>query len=179
MEPNPYKAPRPSGQLARRAGKGKVGLGVMLLLTPPAMVIAVMGSCAAAMTVDGRWRTWVFFGLSFAALIAALVTIQLLTNRAAQNPSGRRALARILWSTPIVVGISWAVGLGCAIVVYLAVGSSLARRIGPDDAARAAKVPAAIVFWCVPAISLVLMLLRAWIVGKGHSSSQSASPDEH
>src|SRR5689334_4018525 len=74
MDANPYESPQVEHPLERsQLFKRGVGLAAILLLTPPAMIIAVFTCCSV-----GRWfpggpqLLLVYFGIPFAILVGLM-----------------------------------------------------------------------------------------------------------
>ncbi len=115
-EPNPYEAPQAAeplsvGTAAKRAG----GIGLILLLTPPAVFIAFGGSCAAALltpdvsspSIGYAIGFLMFLGIPWGVLVAMTSWAAWRHYRSTESHE-RRGRITILLLTPIVVaGAIW------------------------------------------------------------------------
>lgn len=149
MEPNPYESPKTDQPLQRQqvakreqVAKRAVAYAAILLLTPPAMVVAVWTCCSVGPIDDeqGLVVLWIPFGLLIALMIAAAVVYR--PNHPTSKSDGPRVIA--LLTTPICVGLAAGVGFWWAALNY---GNQLAMGVA---------------FFFPPAITLLAMLFLAW-----------------
>jgi hypothetical protein len=178
MEPKPYRAPEETKPLANLAvTKRAIGLAVTLLLTPPALAIAVIGSCKIAEAVPGDLGLFIVLGGPFAALCAVLMSILATSNRLVENREREIAVDRILSATPIAVGLCYVVGWVIGIVVFFVVSDVYVRRgLNPDDSQLTGMKAAKFAFWVPPGIALVVMLSQAWIAATRPGPTKSETP---
>jgi hypothetical protein len=160
-DPNPYEPPREPesltiGQSVRRG----IGVGAILLLTPPAMVIAVIACCSAERAVPVSIRTAVVFGGPPTVLTALMILAAAIAWPRKNSRNGVRSRVAILLATPVAVLIGWAVGFGLALLV-------VSVTPGRDDSLTAAAWwTASVLFFICPGVTLLGMLWLAWRAGE-------------
>jgi hypothetical protein len=156
-DPNPYEPPQ-APQPLKRVHVVKRGLGVaaILLLTPPAMVVAIMGSCAVARMAPGQ-PIWLAIGMPLAVLTGLMVGAVLLDRPRKGDPNQRPSRAGILLATPAVVVM--AVGLGFLLALMIVQLTTV-----PGQGVSGLWT-ALVLFWLPPTVALLAMLLIAWRAG--------------
>jgi hypothetical protein len=145
-EPNPYEPPRELEPLTKRQlFKRGIGVGLILLLTPPATAIATMASCAASRVLD-RYSPLILFGIPIGVLTGLVIWAAILDRW--RSDRSRRVVSRtaILLTTPVVVLAAVAVGVALDFWVY----------------ERVAGWIMLILFFGPPSVALIGMLLWAW-----------------
>ena len=158
-DPNPYEPPKVTGPLRpAQLIKPGIGIGLILLLTPPAMAIAVLTSC----TLLTRFTPHVE-GVEFIAAVLPLVVLtglmvwaSVLARPRKDDPNQMSPRIGYLLITPVVVLLALAVGFGLAMLAVFIVTSS-----GGDPYGTAFPI-AVIVFWLTPSAALLFMLWLAW-----------------
>ena len=164
--PNPYEPPREPEPLTRgKVVKRSVGVASIILLTPPAMIVAAVISCSLgdspALRGNGQTIVWlVWFGGPLLVLTALMAWAAAL-HRPRQ---GERFVmpwrVGLLLATPIVTGVAMAVGFGLATLAVDVTG----RAAG---GLTATGVSAGLVlFFVVPSAALLGMLWLAWRAGE-------------
>ena len=147
MDPNPYESPQVEQPLKRsQIVKRGVGLAAILLLTPPAMIVAVLTCCTA-----GRWfpaiGTLLAFGGPFALLTGLMACAAYFQSTISQqDPNSTKSSIGVFIATPIVVGLAVVVGFVFAAFAY------------SDENGWAMLVA----FFLPPAVTLLFMLVLAW-----------------
>src|SRR5688500_20270672 len=117
MEQNPYQSPQADKPLKRaQIVKRGVGLGAILLLTPPAFFLAVFTSCAASFA-GSPVLTVVFLAIPPAALAGMLWAADHVRERREGDQNFSR-FRKTLYATPVVVLVASGIGLGCAVLAY-------------------------------------------------------------
>lgn len=156
-DPNPYESPQAAepmsvGTVAKRAG----GIGLILMLTPLAVIIAFGGSCAAALlTPDISNRSigyavgfLMFLGIPLGVLVA-MTSWAAWRHYRSTEPHERRGRITILLLTPIVVaGVIW--------LDFAVTNALLAWGQGK------LYLTAIATFFATPLLALVAMLYLAW-----------------
>lgn len=151
VEPNPYESPDTEQPLQRsQIAKRAVGFGTILLLTPPAMAIAIFSACTLASAPNLQPLVYspliIFGGLLYWAAYA---------RQQLDGDLPRKAeCIRVLWLTPLLVGLSFAVSI---VLIYLAYAANV-RTNGKAFAWWEMLC----IFWAPPTVVLLLMLQRAW-----------------
>jgi len=157
MEPNPYESPQAVQPLDRsRIVKRSVDFAAILLLTPPAMVIAVLACCSAQDALPG-YELPIMFGIPLGILLGLMIGATLLWRPRKDDPnSTRRGIGGVLQATPFCVAVAMGAGFVLAALAYVAAGTA-----GGGMAAWGewAILPA---FWSPPGVTLLLMLWLAW-----------------
>jgi hypothetical protein len=161
-EPNPYEPPKTDQQLKRSQKlKRSVGVGVILLLTPPALVVTFLTCCTVSRVLFNEPG-------SVLGLIGPLLVLVGLMTWAARLDRGTRderltasRRRRILLAMPFIVAGSLFIGMLLA-GVYLGVSEAISNRGNPDDANRMDYSIATVLFVSAPTITLIAMLWRAW-----------------
>ena len=156
-EPNPYEAPQAAeplsvGTAAKRAG----GIGLILLLTPPAVFIAFGGSCAAALltpdvsspSIGYAIGFLMFLGIPWGVLVAMTSWAAWRHYRSTESHE-RRGRITILLLTPIVV--AGAIWLGFA-------ATNALMEWGQGEL----YLLAIATLFATPLLALVAMLYLAW-----------------
>jgi hypothetical protein len=141
VEPNPYESPKVEQPLKRsQVAKRAVGFGAILLLTPPAMVIAILTCCYQLAPQHGPIVIWIPFGLLTALMIAAAVVYR---PKNGKRERGGLPIATLL-ATPIFVGLAGGVGFWWATLEH------------PN------AISMGVAFFFPPTITLLAMLFLAW-----------------
>ena len=160
-EPNPYDPPRETERLTKgQVRKRQFGLGVILLLTPPAVAIAVISCCSAEQVLPEAMRQSVVFGGPPAVLAALMILAAVVAWP--RNDMRKRTWSQvaILLATPVAVLVGWGGGFALAALVY---------SIAPGADNRLIVVwgwATAVVFYLVPGLTLLGMLWLAWRAGR-------------
>jgi hypothetical protein len=155
-DPNPYEPPRSlepltKGQVVKRG----IGVALILLATPPAIVIAVAVSCTAG-DYFLNIPPILMFSMPLIVLSALMGWAAFLDRPKRGEPNRTQGRVGIFLSTPLVVAIATAVGFAIAVPVFFATG-------GPGYGIRLWMVLAA--FWLPPGVTLLAMLWLAWRAG--------------
>lgn len=159
-EPNPYEPPRELEPLTRgQVVKRSVGVAAIILLTPPAMVIAVLVSCNSNWLSGVRFSTLAMIAIPLATLTALMVLAAVINGprRRDSNRSGSRV--DIFLATPLVVGVAMAMAFVVALVISAAGIDVLLKSSVP------AILVSDVVFWVIVSAALLVMLWRAWRAG--------------
>ena len=147
MDPNPYESPRVEQPLKRsQMVKRGVGLAAILLLTPPAMIVAVLTCCTA-----GRWfpaiGALIAFGGPFALLTGLMACAAYFQSTISKgDPNSTKSSLGIFVATPIFVALASVVGFVFAAFAY-ALQDEWAIMVA---------------FFLPPAVTLLWMLRLAW-----------------
>jgi hypothetical protein len=156
---NPYEPPRElepltTGQRVKQA----LGIATIVLLTPPALVVAGATSCAVTY-ITRRYSPIETF-LSTMVPLATLTAIVIWTyvDRCRKHPEEKVSLT-IFLSTPTFFAGGMAIGLVLGWFLYVVVGNSIHNQV-------TANVVSVVVFWTVPAIVLTAVLWKAWRAAK-------------
>jgi hypothetical protein len=158
---NPYEPPQELTPLKiHQVAKRRIGFGLVLLLTPPAMVIAVGVSCTAETWVRGLpgWtpRMVVTFVGPIIGLTGMMGWAAILALREKTDFKRVRRLVLILLTTPLAVGAA----MGIAYAGIIAYVMFLDAKIGLSDIVTIGLAISA--FWLLPAATLLAMLWFAW-----------------
>jgi len=158
MELNPYESPKTDKPLARsQIVKRSVGLAAVLLLTPPAMVIAVFVCCNVGVMFFPAHRLLVVFGIPLGILVG--LTILAATLRGPRKDdlknTGLPGIG-VLLATPCFVALATVVGVVLAGLTYLA--AELPGGSMPPWADWAMMAAC----WSPPSITLLVMLWLVW-----------------
>ena len=149
MDPNPYESPKTEQPLNRmqRLKRG-IGLAAILLLTPPAMVIAVFTCCSAQLWFPG-FPSLITIVAPFALLTGLMGWAAYESRPRKEAPNTKNGPIGILLWTPVCVAVAGVLGFGLAGVTYKAIGDGddFIQGIWPTVAA----------FWLPPAATLLLM----------------------
>src|SRR5688572_26963088 len=142
-EPNPYETPKTEQPLKRsQIVKRSVGLAVILLLTPPAMVIAILACCTAgAFNIIPH----IILGVPLAILTVLMLVAAALHRSENKRQVGDKPRIALLLATPFCVAPSLALGFFLAASAYGQNGFAIM-----------------VAFWLPPATVLLLMLVLAW-----------------
>jgi hypothetical protein len=156
MEPNPYEAPKSNQPLAHsQIVKRSLGLAALLLLTPPAMVIAAF-VCRKADVMFPAHRFLTVFGIPLGVLVGLMALAALLWRpRKDSSKSTWRGIHFIL-ATPIAVAIAIGVGLVLTGVTYMAASTPGGGMAPWGEWAMMAT------WWSPPSITLLVMLWLVW-----------------
>src|SRR6188768_1769834 len=118
-ELNPYESPREAKPLTReQVGKRAVGVGALILLTPPAMIIAVLCCCSGAGWLGNDFAVWIVFGGPFVVLTALMATGVVLDRSGASTPGSTASRTALFVGTPFVVAGATAIGFFLAAAAY-------------------------------------------------------------
>jgi hypothetical protein len=154
MEPNPYEPSKTDQPMAvSQVAKGGLGLAAVLLLTPPAMVIAVLACCSAGRSFPAH-RMLVVFGIPLGILIGLTTLAGIVWRPRCNDP--RSVFRVVLVSTPLCVASAAVVGFILAGLTYL-----LAEQPGGWMPWWAEPLMMA-ACWTPPAIALLWMLWLTW-----------------
>ena len=157
-EPNPYDPPQSPVPLTRtQIVKRGLGVTLIILLTPPAMVVTVLGCCSVASRMTDPSRGAVALLLPLVVLTGLMFWAMHLDRPQAGNPNRRPSRAGIFLVTPAVVAAGIVLGFVLAAVVVLMAGS-----IGGLPLYELAMQNSIYVFWLPPAAALLVMLGIAW-----------------
>jgi hypothetical protein len=128
-EPNPYESPKveqplKAGQIVKRS----IGVGVVLLLTPPAMLIAI-GICCSASSFTPGWLTIlvILFG-PFVFLSGMMAWAASYVEEDHRAPSRLKAL----YAVPRIVAVGVAVGIVCGIPFLAMDGPTVRETVGEE-----------------------------------------------
>jgi hypothetical protein len=160
-DPNPYQSsqttePRRRNPLVKRG----LGVGVILLLTPPAIVVAIASSCTAARAVPGYSAAFIPIAAPFLVLTGMMVAAVVLDRPQRGDPNRTRSRAGIFLATPAVVALAAGIGFGLGILV---VQSTSVRSGGLNERAMWLAL---IAFFLLPTLALLAMLIIAWRAGR-------------
>jgi hypothetical protein len=155
---NPYEPPQELTPLTiHQRAKRRIGFGLVLLLTPPAMVIAVATSCSVASFAPSDGARWlVVFGGPLAVLCGMMMWAANFRGRKSGDSNRVQSPAGMLFATPVVTAVAMMIGFGLAIVIFVAVNEALGVGVYPG------MVAGVTTFWIAPAVALVVMLWLAW-----------------
>ena len=155
-EINPYEPPKSASKPTRRLRQG-VGVAIILLLTPPAMVIAVAGTCRMLPSIPGSGIPFAC-GVPLLVLTGLMVTAAVLDRPRRGDPNSRPSRAAVLLGTPPVVAIAGFFAICIAAVLILA---------SPTLSAYEASMRTApLIVWTITGAALLGMLLLAWRAGR-------------
>lgn len=116
MEINPYQSPHVEDpRPVRRNLRRRVGVGVILLLTPLAVGVALFGSCAVAVTLPQLSMWWLTVVVPLFVLTALMTYAAAIDERRSQGEP--RSRERYLMATPRVVAAAALVGIGLAVLI--------------------------------------------------------------
>lgn len=158
---NPYESPQEaesltSGQVAKRA----MGVGAILLLTPPAMVIATGTSCGVSLFLRPP--------IPLIPLITAGLPLGLLFGLmawAASIDRQQRGFNRVQHRARILLTVAPTVALWTIFAFVLAIpGGAVVGEI-IQGGSLWAILGGTVIFCMVPSVVLVVMLCRAWLAG--------------
>lgn len=143
-EQNPYESSREPKPLTKiQIVKRAMGVGTIILLTPPAMIVAVWCCCSGATWVANGFSPVLAFGGPFVVL-TALMTTGFMLDRSRESNSDLAGLRIALFiATPFVVAMATVIGFFMA-----ASGFSSAWVF--------------VYFYTPPTIALLLMLTLIW-----------------
>src|SRR5437764_1166861 len=118
-EPNPYEPPRePEPLTTGKVVKRSVGVAAVIVLTPPAMIVAIGISCTASTLRIGPIEgLLVSFGGPLLTLVALMVWAAALHRPGPKEPFTMPWRIGVLLATPIVVAVATAIGFGLAALV--------------------------------------------------------------
>lgn len=158
-DPNPYEPPQTkSPDSTEHLIKRGIGVGFILLLTPPAVGIAIWTSCSIRHVIGPDTAFWLAFVAPIVVLSALMACAAKLARRQQGDPSGIRERVRLLWATPPVFGLAIVAGFVFTAALVLLQTNLHAyeqmMRLSPW------------LFWTIPAIALIVMLIRAWRAGR-------------
>jgi hypothetical protein len=157
-ELNPYESPREPellrvGQIVKRT----IGVGTIILLTPPAMIIAGGVSCGASiLTRQALLIPLVSAGLPIALLFGLMgwaISIDRRERNAAKRDSRRAVLLAQVAPTVTLAAIF---GVILAFGAFVAINEAMGVGIAPGLFAGV------IIFGAAPFLTLLVMLCRAW-----------------
>lgn len=144
-ELNPYESPRAAEPLTReQVVKRAVGVGALILLTPPAMIVAVFCCCSATSWINGGLAGWIVFGGPFVVLAALMGTGIVLDRSRDSTPRSAASRFVLFIATPFVVAGATVAGFFFGALAY------------PVGWAMVAT------FFVPPAIALLFMLWLIW-----------------
>lgn len=157
---NPYDAPRHAERPPkRRIIWSAIGGGIVLLLTPPAVLVTIAGTCSATTNAPPERSLPILIAGPLIALSILMVLTAALDRWCGDGDRGRNRLG-VLIATPVVVAIATAIGYGLALLTYELLGRGSA---GFHTGAAIASVTIA---YGVPFVALVAMLCVGWRVGR-------------
>jgi len=158
-EPNPYEPPREPEPLTReKVVKRSMAVAAIILLTPPAMAVAVAGSCTVAQVLRTDFPMMLILGAPLVVLTGLMVWASALDRRRKDDPNRQVSRASTLLATPVIVAGGYIVGYGIALLAVFVVGETF------HDLGRG-LIAGMIAFWFPPAIALLAMLRLAWRTG--------------
>lgn len=141
---NPYESPRePEPITKEQIAKRAVGLGALILLTPPAMIIAVLCCCSGASWLGYDFAGWIAFGGPLVILSALMATGVILDRFHASTTGPSASRIALFIGTPFVVAGATVAGFFLAAVAYPTVWML-------------------VLFFIPPALALLFMLLLIW-----------------
>jgi hypothetical protein len=155
-EPNPYESPKVDQPLKPvQIAKRSVGLAAILLLTPPAMVVAVAVCCTSPKFLPGGIAFLVILGGPFGVLLGLMGLAAFLdrTSNAAVGRTSKRG--EFLMMIPLIFAAASLVGFILALI-GLTVSESIITGL------EAAIYLGAAIFWIVTGGTLVASLIIAW-----------------
>jgi hypothetical protein len=158
---NPYESPREAeplstGQIVKRG----IGVALVLLLTPPATVIAVFCCCSAQFWNHSYLGNWIVFGGPLVILAAMMTIAAVIELKAATKSSVSRSRIALFLLTPFVVG-------GAAWLGFFLAAMTYGLQIG---------MVTWIAFYSPPSLALLFMLWLAWQAGEPfHRTSKTAA----
>jgi hypothetical protein len=139
--------------------KRGIGVGLILLSTPPAVLIAFCGGCFAARVGSGLSSALVAFVAPLLTLLGLMVWAAVLDHRRRDDPNSRTTRAGIFLATPLIVAIAMAVGVGLA---WLIVDLTSRAAGGLNETGVWTGL---VVFGLVSGSALLIMLGLAWRAG--------------
>jgi hypothetical protein len=155
---NPYESPQvPHRQPRHRSLYRNFGVGAILSLTPPAMVVAVGTTCTAGQHLQWLPPILVLFGIPLGVLSLLMLGAILIDRRRPDDPNGafENRIGYFL-ATPVVVAIAMLVGYAVACAIVLVSGAL------SGGLTQQGFMAGAIVFWLIPSIALLTMLWLSW-----------------
>ncbi|HZN36246.1 MAG TPA: hypothetical protein VFB80_20600 [Pirellulaceae bacterium] len=156
MEPNPYESPRTGKPLSGvNVAKRSLALAILLLLTPPAMAIAVFGSCKALYVFPSD-LLGIAYVFPFLVLAGLMIAGAVLWWPRQDVPATKEHRVGLLLATPFAVAAATAVGFGLAVVGYFCAGRPGGNMIPGGE------MLVLLVFWLPPTGTLLYMLWLAW-----------------
>jgi len=162
-EPNPYEPPRePEPLTTGKVVKGTVGVGAIILLTPPAIAVAAASSCGVTLYARPSSLFIVpVISIAFPSIVLfGLMTWAITVDRRERGNSNRNSRRAALLATvaPIFL-LAQILGFVLAVGAFVAVNESLGVGIFPG------LVAGWVICWLVPAVTLLFLLCRVWLIG--------------